>query len=68
MVPAQIVQANNNSHPTTSPITLAIVALPVLLVTSWMLWDRLVMEKELIRPFLKDDEQPKDSDFLRGRK
>lgn len=52
-------------------VTLAIVALPVLLVTSWVLWDRLVMgkeKKELIRPFLKDEEQPADSDFLRGRK
>ena len=25
-------------------------------------------KKELIRPFLKDEEQPADSDFLRERK
>lgn len=60
-----------NYKPVARKVTLAIVALPVLLVTSWVLWDRLVMgkeRKELIRPFVPDEEQPKDSDFLRGRK
>ena len=60
-----------NYKPVARKVTLAIVALPVLLVTSWVLWDRLVMgkeRKELIRPFVADEEQPKDSDFLRGRK
>lgn len=60
-----------NYKPVARKVTLAIVALPVLLVTSWVLWDRLVMgkeKKELIRPFVPDEEQPKDSDFLRGRK
>lgn len=60
-----------NYKPVARKVTLAIVALPVLLVTSWVLWDRLVMgkeKKELIRPFVKDEEQPANSDFLRGRK
>lgn len=52
-------------------VTLAIVALPVAVVTSWVLWERLVMgqeRKELIRPYLPDEEQPEGSAFLKGKK